>query len=409
MTETRFTWRWLLVIAVVGIGMGLFVGLAAGWLIAPNFTGSNPAGLSASAQNDYIVLVANTYSYDQDLARARQRLSQLQDKDISARVERLAKALAARNDVSAANVADLAVALGSESTELLPLAEIAASDGWGADTAFFEEAEPTKVARVEDQNTISQPATQAQPTETPLSNDNSAPVEPTKFKPQQATKQAKMAMTATAEAQAAALPAATAVPTDPPVAPPAEPAATAVPQPPPPTAEPTAAAPAPAPVTTEFTPGFPSGWYSTVSFIPANVAPGQKYWRLKSALYCDRPPEGENQTNDTCPGYPGGENDHTIYASAIDENGNCVDVVAKNYTNLGETFDMERKDVIYPWNSCNVDYEKNMNGEGNDIWIEAEGLPSDRINGLVMNSPRFNWSENKLHVRYFLVFQRTTR
>ena len=105
------------------------------------------------------MLVANTYSYDQDLARARQRLAQLQDKDVSARVERLAKALAARNDVSAANVADLAVALGSESTELILLAEIAANDGWGADAAFIEEIEPTKIARAEDPNSTTRGGT----------------------------------------------------------------------------------------------------------------------------------------------------------------------------------------------------------------------------------------------------------
>ncbi len=83
MTETRFTWRWLLVIAFVGIFMGLFIGLLAGWIVFPNIGGSSVSGLSTSAQSDYIVLVANTYVYDQDLARAKQRLNLLQDPSFS--------------------------------------------------------------------------------------------------------------------------------------------------------------------------------------------------------------------------------------------------------------------------------------------------------------------------------------
>src|ERR1700720_964576 len=104
MTETRFTWRWLLVIALVGIFMGLAVGLAAGWILFPNIGGSNVAGLSASAQNDYFALVANTYAYDQDIKRAQERLGQLQDKDIKTRVARLAQSFAVRKDPSAANL-----------------------------------------------------------------------------------------------------------------------------------------------------------------------------------------------------------------------------------------------------------------------------------------------------------------
>lgn len=401
MTETRFTWRWLLVIALIGIFMGLFVGLAAGWLIAPNFTGSNPAGLSASAQNDYIVLVANTYSYDQDLSRARQRLDKLQDNDIALRVERLAKALAARNDPSAANVADLAVALGSESTELIPLAEIAATDGWGADAAFTQELEPTKVARVQDPNTVSQPATQAGSTETPPPNNNSQPAEPpAKIKPQQATRTAKL--TATAQA-APAQPTDAPAPTDSP-APSTEPTIA----PPPPTTEPTAVSVAPAPATI-FYPEFPGGWHvASQHFVPAQVAPGQQYWHLKEAIFCDVPPDGQAHT-DTCPrpGMPGGENDHTIYVTALDESGGCADAVVKSTLNTGETVDLERKPSAYPYTSCNEHYERTMFGEGNSIWID--GLPSDQLGDLVMNSPKLNWSENKAHVRYILIFQRTTR
>jgi len=385
MTETRFTWRWLLVIALVGIGMGLTLGLLAGWLVFPNIGGSNVSGLSAAAQSDYIVLVANTYAYDQDLTRAKQRLNLVQDQDITTRLERLAKSLAARKDASAANVADLAVALGSEDSSLQVMAA-----SIGGDTADNPaDVEPTKIARSDADAQAAEPT----PTE-------QAAVEPT-IKP---TKQRKNKATATPEE-----PQATEAPK--------EPTAPPVTKAPKPTAEPTATpAPVAAPVTTEFTPPYPAGWWNAIKFIPAQVSPGQQYYHLKYARYCDWVP---NDSYDTCQGFPAGIMGHSIYIMVVDENGNCITTDVNDILNDGSkhplTPDMLKK-IEYPWNpygyACDKDYEKEMYGEGNDISVP--GLPSDTITQLQLCATNPPAGHNpppcgRAHVRYFLIFQRTTR
>lgn len=405
MTETRFTWRWLVVIALVGIVMGLAVGLAAGWLVFPTIGSSNVAGLSATAQNDYIVLVANTYAYDQDLTRAKQRLNQLQEKDLKSRVERLAKALAARNDPSAPNVADLAIALGSESAELIPLAEIAANDGWGADSGSIAELEPTKIARVD----LNPPSDDSAPND---SAPNDAPT-PEATTEQLKPRQARQTQTAAAKANQ---PEPTPQPepaeeTEPTAVPPTRVPATQAPTP-----EPTQPAPEPAPVTTEFIPSFPDKWWNAIKFIPANVAPGQQYWKLKYARYCDWAP---TDNFETCPNFPAGGMGHSIYIMVVDEGGNCVTTEVNDILNDGSkhplTPDMLKK-IEFPWNpygfACDQDYEKEMYGEGNTISVP--GLPSDTITELQLcaTSPPSGYNPppcGKAHVRYFLIFQRTTR
>lgn len=376
MTETRFTWRWLLVIALVGIFMGLSIGLIAGWIVFPNIGGSNVAGLSTSAQSDYIVLVANTYAYDQDLARAKQRLNLLQDKDIKTRIERLAKSLAARKDTSSANVADLAVALGSADSSLMVMAQ-----GVGSDTADNSSEEPTKIARSDAGDNV-------QPTEAPQPTDASAQ-EPT-AKP---TKQKK---------KPTDVPTAEPKPTE---AAPAEPTAVPATKAPAPTEAPTAA-PSSAGAPPEWAPEYPAQWWDGVQYVPANVAPGQQYWRLKSALYCDVLDKRNN-----CESLPGGGMDHSIYVAVVNEDGSCADATVKHQTNTGDTTPLELKDAPYPWSTCNKDYEWNMYGEGNDVWID--GLPSDRLNGMCLCNktppPGGGILQGHAHVRYFLIFQKTTR
>lgn len=386
MTETRFTWRWLAVLALVGIVMGLAIGLIAGWVVFPNIGSSSVSGLSSSAQSDYIVLVANTYAYDQDLARAKQRLNLLQEKDVKTRVERLAKSLAARKDPSAANVAELALALGSEDASLQVLAEQVAVDTSGDPNA----TEPTKIAR-------SDAGSQAQVTDTP--EPTQASTEPTA----EPTKKRNKKPTATPQPDATDAPAeATDVPAT---------------KAPPPTAEPTATpSPAAAPVTTEFTPPYPGGWWNAVKFIPANVSPGQQYWKLKYARYCDWAP---NDNFETCPGFPAGGMGHSIYVMVVDEQGNCVETDVNDILNDGSkhplTPDMLKR-IEFPWNpygfKCDKDYEKEMYGEGNDISVP--GLPSDTITQLQLCATNPPAGHNpppcgRAHVRYFLIFQRTTR
>lgn len=374
MTETRFTLRGLLGIALIGIVGGIVIGLLLGWVVLPTVGSSSVSSLSAPAQNDYIVLVANTFAYDQDLPKAKDRLKQLQDPKIADRVEKLAKSMAARKDDAAANVADLAVALGSSDSSLQVLAETVADSG--------ATAEPTKYAQAE-----------APATETPEDT---------------ATAQPKKKKTATPESQATDEP--VDAPIEVPTKAPQVAAATRLPKP---TAAPTAApqaAPAPSP---NFTPAYPDMWWDAVKYIPASVAPGQQYWRLKDARYCDWSP---NDKDNTCPGFPGGIMDHSIYVMPIDENGECVDTSVTDIYNDGSdhtvTID-QRKDVAYPWNSypCRKDYEIAMYGEGNDISVP--GLPSDKITSLCLcNKTPVDGQgilQGHAHVRYFLVFQRATR
>ncbi|MDL1899111.1 hypothetical protein FBQ82_22970 [Anaerolineae bacterium CFX7] len=387
MTETRFTWRWLVVIALVGITMGLTIGLLTGWIVFPNIGGSNVAGLSTTAQSDYIVLVANTYAYDQDLARAKQRLNLLQDKDIKTRLERLAKSLAARKDASAANVADLAIALGSEDSSLQVMAAGVGSDS----TSNTSDTEPTKIARADSETPVEEPTPEEQA------------AEPTAAPTKKRNKKATATPEPTVETKATNAP--------------AEPTAVPATKAPKPTAEPTAVPPpAAAPVTTEFIPGFPAGWWNAVKFIPAQVSPGQQYYHLKYARYCDWAP---NDNFETCPGFPAGGMGHSIYIMVVDENGNCITTDVNDILNDGSkhplTPDMLKK-IEFPWNpygyACNQDYEKEMYGEGNDISVP--GLPSDTITQLQLCAtnppPGYNPPNcGHAHVRYFLIFQRTTR
>lgn len=387
MTETRFTWRWLLVIALVGIAMGLFVGLIAGWIVFPNIGGSTVSGLSTSAQSDYMVLVANTYAYDQDLPRAKQRLNLLQDKDVKTRLERLAKSLAARKDASAANVADLAIALGSEDSSLQVMAAGVDSDS----TSNTSDVEPTKIARSDSGAQVQEP--------TPTEQAAEPTVKPTKQRNKKAT----------ATPEPAAEPEATDAP--------AEPTAVPATKAPKPTEAPTAAPPpAAAPVTTEFIPEFPAKWWDAVKFIPAQVNPGEQYWHLKYARFCDWAPTDKYNT---CEGFPGGGDGHEIWVMVVDEQGECVETPVKNTLNDGSDFPLTPdmlKSIAYPWNpygfKCNRDYEKAMYGEGNTISVP--GLPSDTITELQLCAKTAPDGLNpppcgKAHVRYFLIFQRTTR
>jgi hypothetical protein len=388
MTETRFTWRWLIVIALVGIGMGLTVGLTAGWILFPNIGSSSIDGLSATAQNDYIVLVANTYAYDRNGDRAKQRLAQLREPQIENRVEQLAKALAVRKDSSAAYVADLALALGSDDSSLRVMAETIANDSFTEP----DNAEPTKVARSDDNLNV------------PAGSSDDASGEPDQAQPEPTAKKKRAKPTAPPEPTTEPEPEPTDVPA------PVEPTAVPPTVPPQATAVPTAL-PQAAPLFPDFRPAWKDLWWDDINFVPAQVAAGQQYFRLVSALYCD----WKDQRN-ACPDLPGGTDGHSIYIMVVDEGGNCIETELRDQLNDGSmhplTPDM-MKDVPYPWNNlpCRRDYEKEMYGEGNDIWVP--GLPSDRINGLCLCNKTAVDGQNILkghaHVRYFLIFQRTTR
>lgn len=369
MTETRFTWQWLFVVAGIGLVVGLVIGLLAGWIVIPaGGAAVDVSSLNAGDQNDYIVLVANSYAYDNDLPRAKQRLGLLKDPNISSRLDRLAKALDTRQDPSASNVATLAIALGSKDSSLDVLAATVASSPGGS---------PTKFAQADLEPTSTVEPTQLPPTDAPQATATNEPtVRPTKA--------AQVAATNSAPKPAATTP------------------PTAVPQ----------AAPAQAP---EFNPAFPDQWISKIEYLPASVTPGQQYMRLKYARYCDWSPDGYP---DTCPGMPGGPMGITIYVMAIDQSGGCLtSAKIKDVQNDGTVFQFpadQPKTVEYGWypGSCNLDWEKPMYGEGNTI--SFDGIPSDTLANLAACSRNHPPGLNPppcghTHVRYFLVYQLATR
>ena len=106
--------RNLLIIAVVALVGGLTVGLFLAWVVWPvQVTNVDVPDLKSSSQDDYIVLTASAFVYDQDLDRARARLALLKNTKINDRVSNLARVLAASGKPEAGYVAALAIAPGA--------------------------------------------------------------------------------------------------------------------------------------------------------------------------------------------------------------------------------------------------------------------------------------------------------
>jgi hypothetical protein len=94
-----------------------------GWVGWPvQIANVDASDLKPSAQDEMIVLVADTYAYDKDLDRATSRLAELKDKRVSERVASLAKKYAAQDQSSAANLAALALALGETDPQVALIA-----------------------------------------------------------------------------------------------------------------------------------------------------------------------------------------------------------------------------------------------------------------------------------------------
>jgi len=108
---------------LAGLIGGIILGLVAGWVVWPvQVANVDAVDLKPSAQDDLIVLIANAYVFDRDLARAQDRLAQLKDNKIVDRVTALAKKLNSQNDPNAADLAKLAVALGNSDQDIALLA-----------------------------------------------------------------------------------------------------------------------------------------------------------------------------------------------------------------------------------------------------------------------------------------------
>jgi hypothetical protein len=319
MSEVGLTWRGLPVVVgvflLVGLGIGLFIG---GVLWPPQIANVDVTDLKPSAQDEFIILVADAYAYDQDLPGAQKRLAELKDKNIGARVARLAKTSAAQNDASAANLAALAIALGETDAQI---------------ALIVTTLTPTVTST-------------AVPTDTPTPTLTPS-VTPT-FKPT-----ATITPTRTATRRPVFSP----------------------------TPKPAAIAP------TVWLPAFPAEWPGGVRYEPANVAPGQKYWHLARALYCDI-----RDTRFDCPNLPGGSDGIGIYVLLV--NGKAPLVLDGAPANLED-----KSNDPY----CQCTYELFPDGKT----IQVGNFPSDKIGGLALSSVKTKVPQT--HVRYFLTFELVTR
>ncbi len=322
----------ILIAVAGGLVAGVIIGLAVGWIVWPlKATDLDVGDLKGSAQEDYIVMTASAYAYDQDLARAEARLDLLKDANLIRRLSLLAKLLSPKNPKQASYVASLAVALGAQDDVLYQLAATAT------------------------------PA--AKPT---------APPTPTRAAPE--TLAATVAPTVGAG---------TRTPTRP------RPTATVTPKP-------VVVASAPG---TNWMPSFPSEWPGGANFTAAAVSPGQKYWHLTQALYCDLDDERNG-----CNNRPGGGGGTATYVMLSSEGGGRTSaplLVTRTNGSVATVDDLGEEKR--PDDMCNCNYSF----LSSDWFIKVGGYPSDAINGLGLYSVRLKLRQ--AHTRYFLWFQLMTR
>jgi hypothetical protein len=315
--------------AVIGLGLlgGLMLGLWVGWIVWPvQVAGVDVSDLKPASQDDYLVLTATDYAYDQDLARAQNRLAQLHDAKSDERLAALARQYAAQGNPAAAQLATLAIALGSSDGDIQLIATTATPTPSLTPTA-------TETPR---------------PTLTPILTPTDAPTEAPTRTPR---------------------PRVTRTPTRMPVA------------------------------DTVWNPAYPTGWPQSARFQPAGVAPGQKYWHLVSALYCD-----QQDTRNDCPNLPGGGKGTSIYVMLRTSDGGrataALDVTKADGSRAGQGDIGPQKS---PTDMCNCNYAWEADGSS----IQVDGYPSDTIGGLALYS--VSYQRDRFHVRYFVTFQLVTR
>jgi hypothetical protein len=324
MTELKLGSRLLMIVACVGLVTGIITGLVLGWVVWPvQIANVDIADLNLAAKEELIVLIADTYALDKDLARAKERLAQIQDRQVNERIAAMAKRYEKENKPSAANLAALSIALGNTDPQIALIATTAT---------------PTAM------NTATPTAT-LPATSTPTTTPTLAPT-PTITPTRTTTRR---------------------------------PVATATPRP---------AAIAP---TTWIPVGFPSTWPPGAKYEPANVAPGQKYWRLVKAIYCDQDDE-----HDYCRDMPGGPRGTETYIMLVGGGSAPLSLT----DNDGKVIVTEPKAA---GDMCNCAYSFQSSGYN----IQIAGSPSDKVSGLTLYSMKAklsNW-----HVRYFLYFQLVTK
>jgi len=119
-----------------------------------------------------------------------------------------------------------------------------------------------------------------------------------------------------------------------------------------------------------------------VRVIPANVARGQKFWRVTSLKFEDVNESGS---------------DHTIYVKIFDENGKRTEAKVKWWgAGSGDLPDPEQKKAD---DICDCNYGLFMFGDGYGVQI-VDQYPSDQVIGMIMPMKR--------HVNYRIEFRLTT-
>ncbi len=354
--------------AILVIGLALLAGVVGGVLLAFSFAPAPPPALPGElellpqARADYIGNVAQAYAMNGNLNLAQDRLARLQEPQIAAQVEALALETANQRDARAQQLARLAVALGSRIRGLVALYESPTPEPTRTATAVsnlvFSDVRVTQ--------TPYQTATPVPPTVTPteapkyvvVPNDNPYLVLPTDTPTITPTRR-----------PATRVPTATITPMP-----------TEVPPPPPP----------------EWQPGFPGGWPPGVYYIPANVQPGEKYWRLVKAVYCDFVEE-----NFGCPDRPGNRAGTSIY---VMNGGAPLDVIRPDGANVGGD-PSQIGDLKKPGDPCDCSWTWLVS----DYKISVAGAPSDAIGGFALYTVGGNVLAGHAHVRYFLYFDYVTR
>ncbi len=356
--------RLSLVIVVLALAAGSALGLylATSFEDTPAIPTPQSLQLTDADQEDYIVNVADAYAIDGNLKLAQDRLARLRDPQIASRVEAFAINYASKKNATARHLVQLAVAIGSENSALISMVVTVTPTPppthTPANAPVFSNvratAAPTDAPTPTPKNTTA-------PVYVVVPNQNPFVVLPTNTPTITNTRRPS-----------------TRVPT------PTE------------TLTPTDIPPPPAPI---FEPDR-SRWPGTVYFEPANVQPGEGYWHLAHAVYCDAfDPSDDNKYNFGCDERPGGGAGTSIYVMS---NGNLIDVWAGGENVADDpTFVGDKKK---PGDMCECDYAF----ESANVKINVRGAPSDAIGGFCLCGVNFGWG-SRAHVRYFLYFEYITR
>ena len=78
MQLSGYAWLRALVYTGVGLVVGIGLGLYLGWVAWPaEFTNANPSVLQTTHRRDYVLMIADAYAVDGDLAAAQERVASL--------------------------------------------------------------------------------------------------------------------------------------------------------------------------------------------------------------------------------------------------------------------------------------------------------------------------------------------